>query len=840
MTAATGLKSTPVLREDVDDAQSAGCIALEQMSDSRHLTRERGQRAFRQALLNATVEELDLLSDVVLEQLDSASSSWESRFGGVQAATTLVQKSEQSEWKFHDSLRNRLPVLVEDPEARVRQATAELIGALCRRDGGRTYERLEICLFDKIQRGFTRRRTRAQLESAGNAPERVEVGGRQSAWVVPDALHDTEGWRSLETCMLCVEGAMRGSGEAFTKFLSEKLLTLLIEACNHKNRFVREISFRALGTACGVCESSVFEREVGPLLAPVFAQGLADNWSQVRFASAEATRAFMRKAGTTKQKYFDILLPPMCLNRRYVAEGVRSYSLETWRQVVPASGGAQLLLECLEATVDFMVGACDAPNHAVREAACLCIGELATKVAPADVSGRFNSVIVGKLLEALCECLNDASWPVREAACDASADFVSALPNCVESSMRLRLYDLWRDCLSDNIPKLRETAAKAMGKGCAAFPVELEGRCFELLETELRAVQDQPAHSSTFTQYAPSGPFSIPARKPGGEGEADVGGVSVVARLGGDDRDEEHTDQPMYSCGSLAPRFSSKMTSTRRAKAEDAEGEGGAEADEGASASGSARKQKDTGGGCMRCAVERRRQPWERTEGAIHLLVAVADRRPVRALELVDLALSTFELTHFKHFAYLLATVSRALPQIFKSIMGDQGRPRRRPRRGIGPTNVAPPPQPEDTQAKHSQAPPPPSSSSIGEAMDRVRQILQKPTAPSLPRLADELAAQFKGRGTSSVWEGDSSSLPPSEGSESGTVEGGGDPEAVAPSASALERERMTGREGGLSSSGERKKLRGRVALLQALEALDGAKREAYEALTTMRLQMAG
>ena len=70
-------------------------------------------------------------------------------------------------------------------------------------------------------------------------------------------------------------------------------------------------------------------------------QGLSDNWSQVRYASSLCARSFYLAAGDDKEvqdKYNGQLVPKMCLNRYYVAEGVRVYSIDTWRQVFGEEG----------------------------------------------------------------------------------------------------------------------------------------------------------------------------------------------------------------------------------------------------------------------------------------------------------------------------------------------------------------------------------------------------------------------------------------------------------------------------------------------------------------------
>jgi hypothetical protein len=112
-----------------------------------------------------------------------------------------------------------------------------------------------------------------------------------------------------------------------------------------------------------------------------------------------------------REELYEVLAPRMCLNRHYVAEGVRLYSLETWRRVIQ-SDGPRLLAKHIAATVEFYCSQAQADNHAVREASCHCVVELASQVDRTAVAPH-----VSALLEVLMLCFRDASWPVRDCAC---------------------------------------------------------------------------------------------------------------------------------------------------------------------------------------------------------------------------------------------------------------------------------------------------------------------------------------------------------------------------------------------------------------------------------------
>lgn len=116
-----------------------------------------------------------------------------------------------------------------------------------------------------------------------------------------------------------------------------------------------------------------------------------------------------------------------------------------------------------------------ANNHAVREAACACIGELCEKVDRSAVEPH-----VPTLLHALLVCFNDESWPCRDAAAAGSAALAASYPDAAAPRLP-ELWRLWLDHLGDNVPSVRETAAAAVGKVAAATKEESRGRVADWL-----------------------------------------------------------------------------------------------------------------------------------------------------------------------------------------------------------------------------------------------------------------------------------------------------------------------------------------------------------------------
>ena len=201
-----------------------------------------------------------------------------------------------------------------------------------------------------------------------------------------------------------------------------RILNCIIKGVDHINRFVREISYFVIN-AIFIASAQVLlisdEDDKNKAvhverfksfckdLVPIVAQGLADNWSQVRYAASQAARSFylIAKNDEGLRAEFDpLLVPRMCLNRYYVAEGVKIYSNETWR-LVHEDKGKEVICKYAKEVSEFYIQQSLADNHAVREASCHCIGELCNKVA--IVNPEPFKPYVKDLMNALLDCFKD-------------------------------------------------------------------------------------------------------------------------------------------------------------------------------------------------------------------------------------------------------------------------------------------------------------------------------------------------------------------------------------------------------------------------------------------------
>jgi hypothetical protein len=121
-----------------------------------------------------------------------------------------------------------------------------------------------------------------------------------------------------------------------SKVVSRELFELLNDCTSHSNRFIRESAFYI---ASAILSVTLENHDLIGSFAQLIRRGISDNWSQVRMASSAAARAFLLALSEEERaKYYSLLLPPICINRYYIAAGVRIHNQETWRLLFPENG----------------------------------------------------------------------------------------------------------------------------------------------------------------------------------------------------------------------------------------------------------------------------------------------------------------------------------------------------------------------------------------------------------------------------------------------------------------------------------------------------------------------
>ena len=567
------------------------------------LERDRGSLAMKSLLTKIAENEngSELCSDlqeVVLEFFSkySDAGNWESLHGHLEVGKLLIALKLFST-DFPQKLLGFSLIYLEHTEFRVRILAGEVLGKICEVVDTAFYKKCEPVLMESIKHHLRRDVT--------NLSENLTHKTAQ------DIFHDTAGWKSLETSMKALQSVVEGCGLHFFSYMNKELLCLIFESLKHTNRFVRETAYYLCASIVrfGVLSQENCDKELASQLCESLRKGLSDNWSQVRLAASVATRQFFQDLNETdKRIYFKTLLPAMCINRYYLAEGVRLYNQESWRLILGNEGRANVEL-LIEDVVAFYISQTESDNHAVREAACHCMAELGSKINQ-DVVRPY----LPRLLEALHFCFKDESWPVRDTACVACGNFALAFPQeCAQ--LIDALYPLFFTNLGDPIPTVRQGAAVALTNVAKAFGEKSIDFIFMKLNEGLKGIEFQKASSERYDGLE--------------KGAATYG---VVKKLRDNDLDL-HSDQVMYSCGSLAPKMK-------------------------------------RGGGCSDHSFKRPSEPWELADGCVYLLSELSNISHAlkHVVESISHLIEAVKFRHYTHHLNFFESVNKVLPNIAKSI----------------------------------------------------------------------------------------------------------------------------------------------------------------------------
>jgi len=522
------------------------------LCSSQRLKRERAILSVKK------LEKKDEFKQLLFEKLAEKDISWEAVAGLLSASSNLLSV-------FSDFEQKKVFVLsldfLDHVESRVRSSSAALLADLVVILGEAQFFVAFGRILDLIKRDLARDPGQADLPQNEVVRQKILEGQKVRGLSSQEIFHESAGWRHLETSMNGMKLLFEKNDPS--KVVSQELFDLLNDCTSHSNRFIRESAFYI---ASAILSVTLENRDLVGSFAQLIRRGISDNWSQVRMASSAAARAFLLALSEEERaKYYSLLLPPICINRYYIAAGVRIHNQETWRLLFPENG-VKVVEANIAAFTEFYTAQIGADNHAVREAACACIAELASKCSPASLEGNWEI-----LLDCLIKTFGDDSWPVRDACCVAAGNFVSALPTQTFSKHTV-LYEKFMENVIDPIASVRQGGAVAVAK-LLSVNVEVFPKVVSFLEESFKGLKAQTEDNSKFGRLEP-GP----------------GQFGVVRRIQQDEDKQENGT--MYSCGSLAPKMKAKQP---------------------------------TGGGCSSCtSFTREEEPWERADGSLVLLVECA------------------------------------------------------------------------------------------------------------------------------------------------------------------------------------------------------------------------
>lgn len=453
--------------------------------------------------------------------------------------------------------------------------------------------------------------------------------------------HDSEGWGCLESAYKALQGLIEGCGPSCLPWITPEIVTLLCASLRHQNRFVRERGHHlasALLTAASDCNDTT--RKLLSQLTPLLSDGLNDSWPHVRYSASAATRVCLTvaKQHGMLDDVLPVLLPPMLFNRHSVAEGLQRYSQTTWELIMGDSGRAAVA-RYFPQVLNFYCRQARANNTEFREAACGCLSELARKIDRGLVLPH-----VPAMLTVVIGCLRDSSWPVREAACEASGDF--ALEYAEQTHPVLpTLWTLWFDHAAETVASVRATAAAAIGKAVCAYGEEALTVVLPKTQNLLRSVHKQAPDHDKFVQTK----YSVAARR-----------EDAPAGPFGSDGQDDGDDALFRLPSQLRPITFTSTTS--RGQTGSGVRVGATRGEKLFSTSAMSKEPNDC---CMDAGFTRQREAWEASDGGVYLTTELAAVTPDDSMQLLmPLLAEAAAMEHYAHACHLQETIWKQLPKI--------------------------------------------------------------------------------------------------------------------------------------------------------------------------------
>eukprot|EP00930_Biecheleria_cincta_P043618 TRINITY_DN29938_c0_g1_i1.p1 TRINITY_DN29938_c0_g1~~TRINITY_DN29938_c0_g1_i1.p1 ORF type:complete len:737 (-),score=142.96 TRINITY_DN29938_c0_g1_i1:58-2199(-) len=484
------------------------------LESNQRLQRENCARAAGKLLAAAGSEVSQSVKDRASSLL--CHDQWEGRHGGLLLLQECLKWYQQGKLdpSSHAQWADVCIKLLSDKEVRVRKTSGAVIALLCKLVGLKLYdEKVAQPLLASIESNMnlerdgqafldddeeTKKLTEKLLAGEG-ARQMKQASSRASraSSMQSTIFHDTAGWGTLETDMSCLQQVIASLGAEFAPRLDSQgeVAELLCTAALHMNRFVREEAFRSLEAVIQSLHDADNERSSpdaaetqSEFLLDDFAQssdvvarlgsGLCDEWGNVRMQASVALRCFLVSLQTSlrRQPFYHELMPKFCLNRYNMADGVSSYTRETWQLIIGARG-RETVLEWLPHLVPFYIMQTRVSNSEARVAAAKCIGELAARIDKASVS-----TYAPDLFEALIPRLSrHDAWEVKEAACSALLELVRTFPDRFNLSANFpELVPSLSAILADKTWSVREGSALVLGELVKVSEEDAAGSVWEL------------------------------------------------------------------------------------------------------------------------------------------------------------------------------------------------------------------------------------------------------------------------------------------------------------------------------------------------------------------------
>jgi hypothetical protein len=396
-------------------------------------------------------------------------------------------------------------------------------------------------------------------------------------------------------------------------------------------------------------------------------KGMEDNWCQIRRAAVHAAKTFllsdlyyrvsslngtssatckttvsalsskgegsgeeiqMEMEGAQTKDCWSELLPGLCMNRFYVADGVNTIAREIWHEIINKNGnGREMVVKHLTEIIDHYIAMSQASNHMVSEAALLAQSELLVRMPRESLLHH-----IPRITRNILACIHSDSWPVRDSATMSSGSLVKYYSE--ETAEYLSVFlDSWTISVSSAIWSVRENGSIAFGDALSSVNTEVRTLVLEKilchLNANLMAAKKELAIGEKVSQFISPDMLKFMA-----ENERRILKMAIKQQ----ENKREHQNQ-------------NQNQNESRIDEEDY-------------SRGVRLGGKGSWGCCLDCMDPWSGSPWEVSDGCIYVIKALSSSHPDEALRFLPKVYDLLFLEHYKSSNKLQTTV---LTQVISS-----------------------------------------------------------------------------------------------------------------------------------------------------------------------------
>lgn len=189
------------------------------LTSKSHLQRDRAISQLSVSLTSISAQEMHVLKTKLIEIMEPT-NPWYVIYGATVAASKLLQSTNPptdhtsgDPNRFSLQLRARCETLITHSEPRVRESVSHLIQDIALVDGVPVWMQLTPILIRHIQHSFALDEQQRLEEASRVAARELDEEAANAKLNGLRMVHETEGWRGLETMLLCFSSLADGCGK---------------------------------------------------------------------------------------------------------------------------------------------------------------------------------------------------------------------------------------------------------------------------------------------------------------------------------------------------------------------------------------------------------------------------------------------------------------------------------------------------------------------------------------------------------------------------------------------------------------------------------------------------